>query len=838
MTRIRQGSRVGVRWASGSACGWLAAFVLAGLFVSLQSFEAATALAAGDATKAACPNEAMPGFRSYLPDCRAYELVSPSFKDGFPVFLETLTADGGRLKALSVGHFADATGPRCTLIRYDLARGASGWTTTPFADAPLTEFAYTDPPGSECQFPLSDEGAVLLELRPVSHSVYERDLYLRRPDGSLTSVGPMLPPSGFPSTPTGTGEAPEGEPGAFDLLGASRDLSHVLFTLEPLSPSLLPPGIATQLWPSDTTMLKPIEGGGGASSLYEYVGTGNTVPTLVGVDNSGHLISDCGTELGDGGSASTRNHLNAISADGSRVFFTSIGASGGVECGGVVGPLPPVEELFARVGGFHTVAVSEPSALSPAPPNEGCSTPECTASTTEPANFRDANFEGASADGARVFFTSPQQLLDRATQDPNPKDSAVNQGRCEAPVGANGCNLYEYEFVNGTEGRLKLLSGGDSSGLGPEVQGVAGISEDGSHVYFVAKGVLTREPRGDEGEEELCLKELSPVEKSEEETTKEGRCRPKKEQNNLYVIDTSTGKTAFIATLSPSDSAQWPFNGESSNHHGPMEVTDDGRSLVFTSREHLTAGDSSVVQQVFRYDAATGALVRISVGNDGFGSNGNAELGETFITRAFTGAHEATTIDRHPAISEDGRVVVFESSVALTSGALDNRCAAEEEGECVLFARNLYEFREGHVYLISDGRDVGAHSTEGVVSPSGEDIFFNTNDSLVPEDTDTLGDIYDARVEGGFPAPAGSALCGEACQGAPSTTPVFGSPGSATLAGSGNLTSPTPSTTVASKKPVKCPKAKKLLASHGKCVKTKARKKKKKAKAKSHRAGR
>ena len=54
----------------------LVAVITAGLITT-----AGWALAAGDANESACPNEASSGFRSYLPDCRAYELVSPPFKD-------------------------------------------------------------------------------------------------------------------------------------------------------------------------------------------------------------------------------------------------------------------------------------------------------------------------------------------------------------------------------------------------------------------------------------------------------------------------------------------------------------------------------------------------------------------------------------------------------------------------------------------------------------------------------------------------------------------------------------------------------------------------------------
>ena len=109
-------------------------------------------------------------------------------------------------------------------------------------------------------------------------------------------------------------------------------------------------------------------------------------------------------------------------------------------------------------------------------------------------------------------------------------------------------------------------------------------------------------------------------------------------------------------------------------------------------------------------------------------------------------------------------------------------------------------------------------------SPSGEDVFFATPTSLLPQDYGLI-DIYDARVGGGLPVPAERApVCeGEACQSVPAPPPET-TPSSLLFRGAGNVHE-------GAAKAKRCPKAKRKVKKHGKtrCVKKhrKARHKKK-----------
>jgi hypothetical protein len=133
----------------------------------------------------------------------------------------------------------------------------------------------------------------------------------------------------------------------------------------------------------------------------------------------------------------------------------------------------------------------------------------------------------------------------------------------------------------------------------------------------------------------------------------------------------------------------------------------------------------------------------------------------------------------------------------------------------------------GCIYLLS-GATSQSPSYLLDASADGSDVFFITRAQLLGQDENDLYDVYDARV-GAVSPPSPTSCTGAGCQGVSASPPVFATPSSATYAGPGNFPAPAPAKPAVKgkSKPVRCKKGKKL--SHGKCVK-KAKAKRAKAK--------
>jgi hypothetical protein len=722
-----------------------------------RSFDHTFIFIAQEQVESGCPNEASrTGPSAALPDCRAYELVTPPHKNasllGDIIFglLPSFSADGTRLVLPGVQCFASSSS--CNVIRnlvgtqFSFQRGEAGWSTTPLG-ASAGQF-----PVSTIWLPDANSGYTLFSA-PAQPGGQD-DFYARAPDSSIAHIGPIGPPEAGPIP----------APSALKAHAATPDLSRLVYYQE----------AGAARWPFDESVVN----GFSVKTVYEYAGPADH-PFLVAVSGgreSTDLVSKCGAYLG-GWYDTSYGAPSELSADGRAAFFTALGGPGCFGAGANGAKEVPANALYARIGG--ETAQPETVHLSAAQCGSGPGADEVACRNSDPA---DAAFQGASEDGSLAYFTSTQQLTNEASEDGKAGDSAEANG-CIETTGPGGCNLYLYDFNLPLGERLIDVSAGDISGKGPEVQGVIAISADGSHVYFVANGVLA-ENEGADGSH------ASPGDCRHADQSLIDTC-------NLYLYQRDaahpTDRLTFLATLPAADDEQAGGGREWS--HGPRlaNVSPDGRILVFASRAALTpdAGPAGVFQ-VFRYDAQSEELVRVSIGERGFNDNGNSpaftECGGSSCPAGATIVPSAIVESRRdPTMSDDGSFVYFRSPLALLPGALDQEQIGTSELGGPILAQNLYEWEaqgrggctqpQSCVRLISDGRDATsaneASCTQGSAvcligtGVSGSDVLFSTADQLIPADTDTQLDFYDARIGGGFAAPAEESICSssEACHG-------------------------------------------------------------------------
>jgi hypothetical protein len=793
------------RDASGAPGVILVALVLSGLVFVLGVFGFP-----GSAWAGGCVNEQLrvENHSTGLPDCRAYELVSPASTNGAPLVEPVVSADTDSVGFLSIGDFGQVgANENVSGALYVADRGAAGWQTTPMA--PSNEAFSDETLGTAASVDLSE---VLFTLVPVGAIPPDYRIYRRGADGAFVEVGPAIAPSTLESWGEGEG-VPE-----IDTEGASADLSHVFFT-----PIREQPG-QRWLWPGDTTT--------GLLSLYEYAGVGNTEPVMVAVKpgeardrprEDPAIISQCGVMLGGAEPEELENdHViedtyNAISSvpageEARVVYFTAF--SNAESCQEAGDRSPVVDEVYARVsdaglcGDDHlpapcTVAISEPSVTDCA----GCDTSEA-AQLAAPAG---AMFQGASDDGTRVFFKTRQELF------------AGHKGEV---VGEE--SLYEFNLSGEAGQRVSLVA--------PGLRGVMRVAEDGSSVYLVSGDSQLAGGSGNEyGQNPKAV-----------------GSDPEAGGDNLYVYDTGTHESRFITVLSGEDASEWATR----DNRVSVDVTPEGRFLVFGSASDLTgeaigAGDTvtptcnpgePVGCQLYRYDAqptpaeaAEGVprLVRVSVGD------AKVEAEDEGVTTIPLQKFFSLSVSPEPvpvAVTASG-VVFFDDTAGLVSGAVNERCAGEGEGTCNVrnqsgrdeLASSVYEFEGGRVFLVSDGVDdherFGGGSAVGLLgaSLSGSDVYFTGDDRLTGQLGGETGQgyIYDARVGGGFPVPVGPVgACSAGCQGAGSIAPVFGVPDSATVGGPGDLTPA--SSLPAVNRVVRCKKGF-VKSKKGRCVKKRAR---------------
>ena len=760
-----------------------------------------------------------------LPEGRHYEMVSPPYKGGYGVINLLATAmqgpgEGEGVVFDSDGHFAGQPIGAIT-GSYLASRGASGWSTSPLLPpeklASSSQINDISPTLQGLYYGASGPNGFAGEEEGGQNFLWHDLLAPDTEADFLTAKGE--PGFGVPL------EQVNGEP--YSTLpgdtGSDAGFCDVVFGQDGGGEALLSEGEGqTSRALYDLATGAP---GCGGERVLRLVAVANRL----GSHHEPALIEpSCEPHLGAG--------INSVAAGGSEIFFQT--PVDGHACESYE---RPDKGLFVRVGGERTLEVSRP--LEASKPFGGCEGEvggvadgvvgevPCVGANTRAG----AQFQGASEDGSRVFFTTAAPLL---AED---KDSSNDLYMAEI-----GCPVVERECEPSRREVTSLVQVSHDPNLGEaaEVQGVSVLSADAQRIYFVARGVLS----GGNAEGE------SPV----------------KGADNLYVYDLGEGGAPgeatmhFVADLCssaersgeaadarcPNDLSETGRNDDSAWSYveatREVQTTGDGGFLVFTSYGQLVAGDTDSARDVYRYDAQSETLDRVSVGEDGYDANGNNDaFNASLPTLEFGQVLKNYQLGKR-AISEDGSRVVFETAEPLSPEATNGLTNAYEwhlqpgwsEGRVGLVSSGSDEFSVG--LSLGGGTSGNGNPTVGnvAITPSGRDIFFMTTQGLLPQDTDGAEDVYDARLGSGFPVEAAKpkACEGDACQG-PLTNPApLLVPGSVSQAPGENFPPPA-APVVASKKKatvVKCSKGRRL--SHGKCVKAKAKKKRAAAKKSDRRA--
>jgi hypothetical protein len=716
----------------------------------------------------------LPAAASALSPERHYEMVSPVFKGGYGATrIEGVSPDGESVAFYSPGAFAGApvgVGTSVNTVAYLARHRASGWSSSSLLPPPsllggMIAASDVSPtlglvatngvlgPNQEVAQQDATQGELLLHATdtPDEAAAWEPDWQVLETFNKALYFDRFQPGEG----------------------GSSPDFCHVI-------------GLENRNEPQDTApgstfgaLLPQVDEAKAHAALYDLTrGCAGETPglSLVSADNQGQpLEPNCIVQLG-----SRVGRFNAVAHGGGELFFSVCPANSETDSKGNL-----LRQLFVRLGDARTLEVSRP--LGP------CAEVPCPGA----ASRATATFVGASEDGARVFFTTAAPL----TGELGDSSESLYMASIGCPEGEPECTVAARTVTG-----LTRVSRDPHAGQPSGVQGVVRLAPDGSRVYFVATGDLL-------GEAEQAALEG------------EGRPVPHEGADNLYVYDAATGTVAFVADLCSGhelsgavEDARCP-NATATDiklwtpvRNGGAEAQTagrDGRYLVFASYGQLTRDDTDAARDVFRYDAVTGALERVSVGEAGHDANGNNSVFDASIMESHAGGPVRFQYEMdNRAVSEDGSRIVFTSAEPLSPAAVNG-------------LPNAYEWHEGQVSLVSTG-SAETPVEDVVISPQGNDIFFDTTQGIVPQDIDGAPDVYDARLGAGFPEPPAprQPCSSDACQGSLTNPAPLLVPGSAVQAPGGNFPPPPASLTVVVAGS-KCLKGRKL--SHGKCVRSKVK---------------
>ncbi len=738
-----------------------------------------------------CGNQTLrTGASAKLPDCRAYEMVSPVDKNGSDIatnFSDEVTGRASYDKAANSGSeltysagvaFADQTNSTGA-NQYLSARTVSGWSTRGL-NLPVAQLLESQP------------GVVNLSVLDPAYRFFSDDLA----EGLVNdfSVTPRAPGAavGIPNlyrrdiasgtlhalTNQPSPEAPLNVEAPYRLEAVTPSGNQVMFnSTDRLTGNSFPSQFSPQTYLSanGNLILVSIKPNG---EPYEFA---SNLTGRLSSDGTSAYWRGSFTNISSNGSIFLRRNPNQPQSaleNGSAVGIIEAPESGVTEIHGVhttAGEFRIGQELWS-LGGSFGPAFLQPHTKITAVGNETLTVSQPTVGSGSSVTIESGSpcSEASKACTIRVSEAIPGGTESRlyAISANGEKAFFVVEGGFNDNKGHADQELYEF---NQSENTYHLIAS--------KVTNVPGASADGSKLYFISDEAL--------GSGSIPGSE------------------------NLYFFD--NGTISFIATLLQADVAAGEGvtslgtggDAQSEFLRRGSRVTPDGNHFLFMSASSAlserVAGYSNVDlnsgendREVYLFSSGSG-LRCVSCNPSGAQPVGQKLErsfqqpggGKSAISAAAWIPGEEHELLAQRVLSSDGARVFFNSfdSIAPSdgNGAQDvYEWELPGTGRCREDSSSFSPQDGGCINLISSGES--PDRSEFIdASDSGDDVFFTTGSSLVPQD-DGLVDVYDARVEGGFPPPSGlTAACeGEACQGV-IVPPSDRTPSSATYTGPANV---------------------------------------------------
>jgi hypothetical protein len=795
-----------------------------------------------------CPNEAIRAQQgaTFLPECRAYELVVPRKVNGFPFAGVTTTTfknwdtpsafEGRYFWSMFPGGLPD-TESGGEFNTYEARRTEDGWVSVRKSPTPIEAVA-PDAQGYSADGEYMDfhieagsrpGGTLAPEAQPYA--------YTRYPDGSFQLTGEGTVPTaedtdGYPNgliddpdvitrylSAGGTHQLFEGR--AELLQGAPSNTQVYDRTPAGLQMISLLPGDAM---PSSESSFRGTSADG-STTLFEnkknlYVRLEDTATHLVAANTPVGNKATCNAigslEGGAIGYQWLRNGAPIAGATDPTYTFQAGDAGAAIQCQSTA---TTANAGSTRVSSGRVVVSPEPAVEPPTAPYVGAPT---------------ISTDGSLAVGSDPTSTSPPTTL---TCDP----SEAGWSRVTGPfsyswyrngvlLSGNGATTDTYSVqeadvataavfqcaVSGSNAGGTIVRVSDNLGTSPAPSPPAptifdaqltveqntlvpaGIVADGSILFYIESGDVYRYHTATQTAEQWTDTGDSNVVKiapdgslayfiSERELA--GGATPDKP--NLYVTDGND--VQFIGTLEEEDLLRgdaephqglstWSEGREADSQGaenlqaglGTARVTPDGKIFVFESKAQLTDYPNAGYFELYRYDTTTEALTCISCSATEIAASGESNFDRGLVGG---GIPPSAGLIFPNIVDSAGNQIVFESNAALVPQDTNG-------------LRDVYEWRDGTLYLISTGHSPQASNLYGI-APGGRDIYFLTGEKLVAQGQQPGAlSIYDARVDGGLASqgPQDSANCeGEACLAAPNVAPTLGSPTSSAIEGGGNV---------------------------------------------------